>query len=157
MENIIYNFQSKHLPILVMLYPKISIILPSYNRSKYLSQTIDSCLAQTFANFELIIIDDCSADDSLIVANKYAKIDSRIHVISNEVNKKLPATLNIGFAYAKGQYLTWISDDNIYHKEALEKMNSCLDNMNDIWLVYADYTVINSIGIVGKRIYQEDP
>jgi glycosyltransferase involved in cell wall biosynthesis len=137
--------------------PKISIILPSYNRANYLSQTIESCLTQTFTDFELIIIDDLSTDNSLKVAQKYASQDNRIGIIENKTNKKLPATLNIGFKKAKGQYLTWISDDNLYHKDALEKMNKCLDSREDIGLVYTDYILINEKNEIGSRIYQEPP
>ncbi|MCC8368549.1 MAG: glycosyltransferase family 2 protein [Rickettsia endosymbiont of Oxypoda opaca] len=136
---------------------KISIILPSYNRAKYLSQTIESCLTQTFTDFELIIIDDCSTDNSLEVARDYASQDNRIRIIENKTNKKLPATLNIGFKKAKGQYLTWISDDNLYHKDALEKMSKYLDDREDIGLVYTDYTLINEKNEIGSRIYQEPP
>ena len=96
--------------------PKISIILPSYNRATYLAQTIDSCLAQTLKDFELIIVDDCSVDASIEVAEFYSQQDSRIKVIANKTNQKLPSTLNIGFEKAKGQYFTWISDDNLCTK-----------------------------------------
>jgi glycosyltransferase involved in cell wall biosynthesis len=137
--------------------PKISIVLPSYNRANYLAKAIESCLAQTFKDFELIIVDDCSTDNSLAIAKTYASKDPRIHLIKNDINKKLPASLNIGFALAKGNYLTWTSDDNLYHENALEKMTSCLDSMEDIGLVYADYTLIDENGNIGKRIYQESP
>lgn len=137
--------------------PKISIILPTYNRAEYLIKAVDSCRDQTFTDFELIIIDDFSSDETLSVAKNYATMDDRIRVISNSVNKKLPASLNIGFAQARGQYLTWTSDDNLYHKHALETMNRYLDSMPEIGLVYTDYSLIDAIGKVTKRIYQEPP
>ena len=137
--------------------PQISIVLPSYNRADYLKQAIEGCLAQTYTNFELIIVDDCSEDKSFEIAKSYADQDSRIQVIRNENNKKLPTTLNIGFQKAKGQYLTWTSDDNLYHPQALEKMSSILDKMQDIGLAYADYTLIDQNGKIGKRLYQEPP
>ena len=137
--------------------PKISIILPTYNRAKYMIESVDSCLAQTFTDFELIIIDDFSSDETLSIAKNYAKMDERIVVLSNNINKKLPATLNLAFAQAKGQYLTWTSDDNLYHVHALETMNNYLDNMPEIGLVYTDYNLIDASGKVTKRIYQEPP
>ena len=137
--------------------PKISIILPSYNRATYLAQTIDSCLAQTLKDFELIIVDDCSVDASIEVAEFYSQQDSRIKVIANKTNQKLPSTLNIGFEKAKGQYFTWISDDNLFAPNALKEMSSRLDTMPNIGLVYADYTLIDDKGKIGSRIYQEDP
>jgi glycosyltransferase involved in cell wall biosynthesis len=137
--------------------PKISIILPSYNRALYLAKAIDSCLTQTLIDFELIIVDDCSTDNSFDLAKTYASRDSRIRVIKNDTNRKLPASLNIGFAHATGRYLTWTSDDNLYHEKALEKIVSYLDSMKDIGLVYADYTLIDENANIGKRIYQESP
>ena len=103
--------------------PKISIVLPVYNREKLLPKAIESCLNQTFKDFELIIIDDCSKDKSFEIAKEYAKQDQRIKVIRNEPNKRLPASLNIAFKEARGQYFTWTSDDNLLHENALEKMN----------------------------------
>lgn len=137
--------------------PKISIVLPSYNRADYLTKAIESCLAQTCEDFELIIVDDCSGDNSFEVASSYAANDHRIKVFRNAINKKLPATLNIGFAEAKGEYLTWISDDNIFGEGALRKMSDVLDAIPDIGLVYADYTLIDEDGVVGKRLHQESP
>ena len=67
--------------------PKIFVILLSYNSAKYLGQAIESCLAQTFTDFDLIVIDDCSKDNSLEVTKYYAKEDSCIQVIQNKVNK----------------------------------------------------------------------
>lgn len=137
--------------------PKVSIVLPVYNREKLLPFAIESCLAQTFKDFELIIIDDCSKDKSSEIAKKYAEQDARIKVIINETNKKLPASLNIAFKEAKGQYFTWTSDDNLLHENALEKMVNVLDNSPDIGLVYTDYTLIDDYGNKGARLYQESP
>lgn len=100
----------------------ISIVLPVYNGEKYLKESIDSVIAQTYENWELIIIDDCSTDSSPEIAKNYAKKDSRINYFRNEQNKKLPKSLNKGFSLSKGDFLTWTSDDNRYLPEALEKM-----------------------------------
>ncbi|XVN40536.1 MAG: glycosyltransferase [Rickettsia endosymbiont of Argas persicus] len=137
--------------------PKISIVLPVYNREKLLPKAIENCLKQTFKDFELIIIDDCSKDRSFEVAKKYAEQDQRIKVIKNEVNKKLPASLNIAFKEARGMYFTWTSDDNLLHENALAKMNDVLDNFPDIGLVYTDYTLIDELGRIGARMHQEPP
>ena len=137
--------------------PKISIVLPVYNREKLLPKAIENCLKQTFKDFELIIIDDCSKDRSFEVAKKYAEQDQRIKVIKNEVNKKLPASLNIAFKESRGMYFTWTSDDNLLHENALAKMNDVLDNFPDIGLVYTDYTLIDELGRIGARMHQEPP
>ncbi len=137
--------------------PKISIVLPSYNRAHYLPGAIESCLKQSFKDFELIIVDDCSKDDSVEIARGYAKLDKRVKLIVNAENKKLPGTLNAGFGEAKGEYLTWTSDDNLYHFDALRIMREALDSMQDVGLVYTDYSLIDDAGNNGKRIYQEPP
>ena len=102
--------------------PLVSIVLPTYNGENFIAKAIESILKQTYTNFELIIVDDCSSDATNEIINSYAKKDARIRIIKNDVNKKLPASLNIGFDNAKGEYYTWSSDDNEYYPQAFEKM-----------------------------------
>lgn len=118
---------------------KVSIILPTYNGSKYIRQSIDSCLNQTFKNFELIIVDDCSTDNTPEIIKSYA--DPRIRYIRNQNNQRLPRSLNIGFAQARGEYLTWTSDDNEFLPTALEEMLLFLQKHPEIDFVYADVIV----------------
>lgn len=131
--------------------------MPSYNRENYLPIAIESCLNQSFHDFELIIIDDCSKDRSFEIAKEYAKKDKRVRVFKNKTNQRLPKTLNIGFGHARGEYFTWTSDDNYFAPEAIEVMVSALDHMSQTGLVYTDYTLIDDRGKIGKRIYQEPP
>lgn len=111
----------------VMATPKISVILPSYNGERYIAQSIQSIIDQTETDWELIIVNDCSTDKTLQICEDFAKKDKRIHIVSNKINSKLPASLNIGFALAKGKYLTWTSDDNYYKSNALKNMSEYLD------------------------------
>ncbi|MCI2228385.1 glycosyltransferase [Polaribacter sp. MSW13] len=125
--------------------PIISIILPVYNGEKYLSQSIESCLNQTYKNIELIIVNDCSTDTSLAIAEKYQKKDNRIKIINNTANKKLPASLNIGHKTAVGDFFTWTSDDNLYLPNAIELMFNCIVDQK-VDFVYADFIQINDEG-----------
>ena len=102
--------------------PKVSIVLPTYNGSAFITEAIDSILNQTFSDFELIIVNDCSTDNTFQLCKDYAQKDKRIKLISNSTNLKLPASLNVGFSYATGEYFTWTSDDNYYKDNAIEKM-----------------------------------
>ncbi|HTM91070.1 MAG TPA: glycosyltransferase [Flavisolibacter sp.] len=137
-----------------MSVPLVSIVLPTYNGSRYIQQSIESCLAQTFKDFELIIVNDCSTDNTPEIINEYSLKDSRIIVINNEFNKKLPLSLNTGFEKAKGKYFTWTSDDNYYAPNALEKMVEVLENNSSVDLVYSDYYIIDeNNNITGKRIF----
>lgn len=123
--------------------PIVSIVLPVYNGEKYLAQSIKSVINQTFEDWELIIVNDCSGDNSLQIMQSFAQKEKRIKIINNEVNKKLPASLNIGFAHAVGKYLTWTSDDNSYKPQALEKMVQYLDTHPQTDLVSMNYDYID--------------
>ncbi len=123
--------------------PKVSIVLPTYNGEEFLSNSIESVINQTFQDWELIIVNDCSTDNSLSIAEDYVKKDNRIKIINNDENKKLPESLNIGFREARGEYYTWTSDDNEYYPNAIEKMVNFLDINKSYGMVYAVCKTIN--------------
>lgn len=123
----------------------VSIVLPTYNGSKFIKESIDSCLNQTYKNIELIIVNDCSTDNTEELIQSYH--DERIVYVKNDQNQKLPKSLNIGFSKANGTYLTWTSDDNFYVNNAIEKMVTHLENKK-VDLVYAPYKTINETGKV---------
>ena len=123
--------------------PKISVVLPVYNGSKYLSSAIESVLNQTVADFELIIIDDCSTDSSPDIIEKFIQTDERVSYYRNTQNLKLPMSLNKGFSLAKSDYLTWTSCDNVYLPNAFEKMLEVLEADKSIGLVYSSMKIIN--------------
>lgn len=128
--------------------PKISVVLPCYNGASMLSDAIESVQNQTFTDWELIIVNDCSTDNSLEIADSYAVRDERIRVFSNETNSKLPSSLNHGFREAKGVYWTWTSDDNLLLPNMLEEMNAFLDKNPDIGFVVGDEEIIDMQGKV---------
>lgn len=130
---------------------KVSVILPTYNGSAYIAEAIQSVLEQTYADFELIIVNDCSTDNTLEIITEYAKKDSRIRVINNETNAKLPQALNIGFRAARGQYYTWTSDDNRYLPNAFEVMLSLLEEKLTVGLVYCNMNLIDERGNITKE------
>lgn len=138
--------------------PKVSIVLPVYNGEKYLRESLDSILRQSFTEWELIIVDDCSKDTTPCIVDGYSARDSRIHVIHNEENQRLPRSLNIGFREAKGDYLTWTSDDNIYFPDALQEMHDALTRNQDFAMVVADMEIINEKGNLqgGKASYEDE-
>lgn len=99
----------------------VSVIMPVYNSEKYLEDAIESVLAQTFQNIELILVDDGSTDNSLSLCNNYAAIDSRIKTIHKE-NNGVCSARNLGISYAKGEYICFIDNDDLYNKYFIEKM-----------------------------------
>lgn len=89
----------------LILMSKVSIITPLYNCSDYLEQTIQSVISQTYENWEVIMVDDCSKDNSLEIAQKYAAEDSRIKVLQLEKNSGAAVARNKGIEAAKGRYI----------------------------------------------------
>lgn len=127
---------------------KVSIVLPVYNGQQFLRQSVESVIAQTYQDWELIIVDDCSTDGSPDIMSEYENKDSRIRVIHNRENQKLPESLNIGFRAANGDYFTWTSDDNRYKPDAIEAMATLLDAHPEYGLVYCDMDYIDDEGKV---------
>ena len=129
---------------------KISVILPVFNGEKRIKTAIESVTSQTYENIQIIIVNDCSQDGTQKIIEKCAKEDNRIEIINNECNQKLPKSLNIGFRSASGDYLTWTSDDNTYHQNALEMMADFLDNSEGTDLVYTDFSKFDMNGKIQK-------
>jgi len=126
----------------------VSIVLPTYNGAKYLKEAIASISNQTYVNWQLVIINDCSTDETREICEEARRNDSRIEVYHNEANLKLPASLNRGFERSSGEYLTWTSDDNLYHPNAIEEMVKVLEKSPDTGLVYARCLNIDDNGRV---------
>ena len=93
-------------------HPKISIIIPVYNAEKYLPRCIDSILSQTITDFELLLIDDCSKDNSGKICDEYAFKDERINVFHQTFNKGASGARNVGINKAKGKYISFIDSDD---------------------------------------------
>ncbi len=117
----------------------VSIVLPTHNGVRFLRQSVESCLAQTHRNLELIVVDDASTDGTAGVLAGLA--DARVTVVRNERNLGLPASLNAGFARARGGWLTWTSDDNWYEPEAIGAMLRFLTGRGGDF-VRCDYFVV---------------
>ncbi|MBR1811941.1 MAG: glycosyltransferase family 2 protein [Clostridia bacterium] len=128
------------------MHKKVSVVLPVYNGAEYLAQSIESILAQTYENWELIIVDDGSTDATAAIAAAYAEKDDRIFYYKNPQNMKLPRSLNRGFALSTGEYLTWTSDDNIYYADAFATMVAAFEKDPQLGFVFSSCDVIDSDG-----------
>ncbi len=120
---------------------KVSIVLPTYNGSKYIRRSIESCLQQTHANIELLVVDDGSRDDIGSIVKGY--LDPRIRYIRHPKNLGIAQALNSGFDGAGGAYLTWTSDDNYYTENAIEEMVRFLQAYPQADFVYAENYVVD--------------
>ena len=123
---------------------KISIGIPFYNAEKYLAFAIQSVINQSYENWELILIDDGSTDKSLEVANSFENSDPRIRVISDGLNKKLPARLNQLIDESKYEYIARMDADDIMHPERLERQVNYIDLNPELDLVATGIVSIDS-------------
>lgn len=130
---------------------KISVIVPVYNAEKYLSKCIESILAQTYQNIEIILVNDGSKDNSLQVCNDYAILDNRIIVINQE-NGGPSKARNSGIDAATGQYLGFVDSDDTINKNMYELLlKNMLETESQISMIGMQYCFING----KKRVYYE--
>ena len=122
----------------------VSIVLPVYNQADLLGDAIESALDQTYDRLELIVIDDGSEDGVGEVLRRYLG-DPRVRILS-QANQKLPRALSNGFAFARGEFWTWTSADNLMHPEQLERLVAFLREHPEAAMVYADYLAIDDRG-----------
>ena len=125
------------------LAPLVSVIMPVYNGEKYLAEAIDSALAQTFMDFELLIVDDGSQDDSAEIIRAYLERDNRIRFIKLERNAGQGPALNAGLAVARGRFITTMDCDDVSLPQRLERQVSYLRANPCIGAVGACATVMN--------------
>ncbi|MCA0362421.1 MAG: glycosyltransferase [Bacteroidetes bacterium] len=107
---------------------EVSVLMPAYNAAKYISNSIDSVLNQTFQNFELLIYNDGSNDSTLSILENYAKSDSRIRIIHSKINQGLTAGRNILYRAAKNNLIVWLDSDDIAYPKRIEKQIAFLKN-----------------------------
>lgn len=134
--------------------PQISIIVPVYNAEKFLPQCIESLLAQTFQDIEIILVNDGSTDSSLDICEKYAKIDTRITIISKD-NEGVAKARRDGIMKASAEYITFIDSDDYYEPEFCKKMFFCIRE-SDADLVECDYYSVSESSKRKHRIYSSD-
>ena len=124
----------------------VSVVMSVYNAEKYLDLAIESILNQSFRDFEFIIIEDCSTDNSLEILKNYAEKDSRIKIIQKTENKRMKGfieNLNIGLEEAKGKYIARMDADDISHPSRFDKQVVFLETHSDIFMVGSYINFIN--------------
>ena len=124
---------------------KISIIAASYNYEDYIKETIESVLSQTYQNWEMIIVDDGSKDNSVNVIKEYCEKDSRIKLFQHEngVNKGLSETIKLGIKSSKGEWIAFVESDDTITPDYLEKKVNIISKYNDVEFIFND---INMFG-----------
>ncbi len=137
--------------------PLVSVVIPCYRGANYLAGAIESCLRQSIADLEVIVVDDGSPDDSLQIAQSYAVRDTRVQVLRHETNQGLARAFNTGFHAARGEYFTRLAHDDLFREDALERMVGCLRANPDCGLVYCDMLLIDAGGKPIHLLPSEEP
>lgn len=117
----------------------VSIVMPSYNTGKYIAESIKSVLAQTYTNWELLIVDDCSTDNTDEVVSEFLS-DERIHYIKNEKNSGAAVSRNRALREAKGKWIAFLDSDDTWHPQKLEKQIAFMKK-NGYKFTYTDYRI----------------
>lgn len=126
--------------------PSISVVMPVYNAAKYVHAAVESILRQSYGNFEFIIIEDASTDDTPLIVEKYSVEDPRIRIIKNERNSGVAASLNKGLDNARGEFIARMDADDISYPQRLRKQMDFLIKNPDICLVATSYERIDEEG-----------
>lgn len=135
--------------------PKISIIVPVYNTSKYLRKCLDSIFSQTYRDFELIAINDCSTDDSLDILIEYKRLHSNMRIINNEINMGAGVSRNKGIDISCGEYIMFIDSDDYIVLDTLEEAYKCaINNSSD--LVRYDFNRVIGKKQFGYRVLDKE-
>ena len=123
---------------------RVSIVLPTYNQAHYLPAALDGVFAQTYPDYELIVVNDgCTDETPTILADYFQRYD---FIVIEQENQGLPMALNAGFAQARGEYLTWTSSDNAMLPEMLSVLVQALDEDPSVGLAYADFYLMDHEG-----------
>ena len=141
----------------MILTPLVSVITPVYNREKYLVRCIESILEQTYSNFEFIIIDDKSSDNTLEIIKNYQLTDSRIKILENDKNLGATLSFNRGLDICQGKYVARMDSDDISLSDRLEKQVEIFESWNDLEVLGAGAILIDhNENEIGRRQFPSD-
>lgn len=136
-----------------MKQPLVSIITPVYNSEKYIAETMESVLSQTYQNWEHLLVDDCSTDNSWLIIQSYAEKDKRIKPFRLQKNCGSGVARNLAIKEAKGKYIAFLDSDDLWVPEKLEKHINFMFEGN-IPFSHTSYGFIEEDGTIIPRIYK---
>lgn len=128
-----------------MIENLVSIIMPSYNTEKYIFESIESVIAQTYKNWELLIIDDCSEDLTIQIIQKYLKVYPNIFLIQLEKNSGAAVSRNKGIEKANGEYIAFLDSDDLWEENKLEIQINFMKE-NNCAFSFTEYMEIDEMG-----------
>lgn len=131
---------------------KVSVITASYNAGRFIEETIKSVLSQTYTDLELIIVDDCSTDNTEEIVNKYIKIDSRIRFYKLKENSGAAVVRNTALGKAEGRFIAFLDSDDLWDKEKLEKQINFMKS-NNYGFSFSSYRLMKENGeLLNKEV-----
>ncbi len=137
--------------------PRVSIGLPVYNGAKYLESAIESVLSQSFVDWELVISDNASSDETMDISQKYASEDSRIHYHRNESNVGAAKNFNQAFHLSSGEFFKWAAHDDMMGPDFLDQCVRILDDNPSVVLCHCNVAVIDEKGEMVSEMKSELP
>ncbi len=135
--------------------PRVSIAVPVYNGERYLRESLDGLLAQTFTDFELVIADNASTDATEAICREYVARDPRVRYHRNERNIGGPGNFRRVFGLCRGEYHKWSTADDLWHPTFVEKCVAVLDARPDVVLAYPRSNIVDAAGAVVRTF--DDP
>jgi len=136
--------------------PTVSIIMAAYNATTTIKSSINSILSQTYINWELIVVDDCSSDDTVAIVELFAESDSRIRLYINEQNSGVATTRNVAISQAQGKWLAFLDSDDLWHKDKLEQQLQFSEESGAV-ISYTATSYIDSKGNMSDYILTAEP
>ena len=112
--------------------PLVSVVIPAYNCERYIAETLDSVINQTYRNLEIIVVNDCSKDNTELIVLQYLNKDSRIRYIKNEINCGVAKTRNNGVAEAQGEWIALVDSDDLWLPMKLQEQLVFIEEMEGI-------------------------
>ncbi|MFH0879298.1 MAG: glycosyltransferase [Lentisphaerota bacterium] len=136
-----------------MSTPCVTVSIPSYNHAAYLPQTLECLLGQTFQDFEVLIADDGSTDNSLEIIEFYARRHARIRVLTHPGygHRGIAATSNLAAEQARGRYVAWLDSDDLWYPDTLARRVEFMENRPDMGLMCSFFDIIDEHGLVKKK------
>jgi teichuronic acid biosynthesis glycosyltransferase TuaG len=130
----------------------VSVIMPAYNSEKYIRESIESVISQDYKNWELIIVDDCSKDDTKRIVKEYMKKDTRIKLIPLKKNLGVANARNTAIRESRGKYIAFLDSDDLWHRCKLSKQTSFMME-NKYTFTFSNYELISDEGkLLDKKI-----
>lgn len=132
--------------------PLVSVIMPSFNSSKHIEETVNSVLDQSFSDWELIIVDDCSSDNTVDIVEALSEKDNRIRLFKQSSNMGAASARNVALEESTGRYIAYLDSDDLWRETKLEKQIEFMQKRNSVFSC-ASYEVIDEDGApLGKKV-----